>query len=71
MEDNVNVVMLDMDLMVHEQITKNNDDSFTIFLNSKLTSEARLIAYEHAMQHIRNKDFDKNNVDEIELDAHN
>ena len=37
----------------------NNDDSFTIFINAKLNSEMQIKAYDHEMEHINNRDYDK------------
>lgn len=45
-------------------------DGYTIYINEKLDAVRRQEAYEHAMHHIRNNDFEKENVQEIERDAH-
>ncbi len=59
-----------MDVLVGEQIVKNKDDSYTIFLNARLSYERQLSAYQHAINHIKNGDFDKDNADAIEQEAH-
>ena len=43
---------------------------FTVYVDSRLTYEERLRAYQHAMQHILNNDFEKHDVQEIEAAAH-
>ncbi len=63
--------LINMDVLVGEQVIKNQDDSYTILLNSRLSHERQLECYLHAINHIRNNDFEKNNSDVIELDAHN
>lgn len=59
-----------MDVLVGEQITANSDGSYTIFLNARLSHERQLEAYAHALRHIQNEDFNKDNADMIELAAH-
>ena len=61
---------MDMDVLVGEQVIKNNDDSYTIFLNSRLSHERQLECYRHALLHINNKDFEKENADKIESNTH-
>lgn len=70
MED-INVQLMDMDTMVPEQLVKNDDDSYTIFLNARLSQESRLKSYYHALRHIIENDFQKEDVQEIESKAHN
>ena len=70
MNEIINVQILDMDPMVAEQVVKNHDDSFTIFLNARLNYERRLEAYQHAIRHIENDDFYKTDVQRIEAEAH-
>lgn len=59
-----------MDVLISEQVVKNSDDSYSIFLNSRLTHEKQLEAYKHAIEHIENCDYEKYDVDKIEFDAH-
>lgn len=57
--------------LIYVILVKNDDDSYTIFLNAKLTRENHLKSYAHAIRHIENGDFDKEDVGEIEKEAHN
>lgn len=59
-----------MDVLVSEQVLRNDDDSYTIFINSKLSHERQLSAYAHAMRHIQENDFEKDNANIIEELAH-
>lgn len=72
MDDNdIFVYIIAMDPLVKEQVVANQDGTFTIFINDYLSPECRMIAYNHAVSHIRNGDFDKKaDVDAIEYQAH-
>ena len=59
-----------MDLSVNEAVTENADGSYTIFINARLNHESQLDAYNHAMKHIENNDFERNDVQLIEAVAH-
>lgn len=43
---------------------------YTIYINQNLTYEQQKSAYTHALLHIKNRDFEKNDVQEIEYEAH-
>jgi len=45
-------------------------DGYTIYTAARLDNESRYKAYQHALQHIRNNDFEKDDVQEIETAAH-
>lgn len=68
--ENINVQILNMDTKIPEQLVKNADDSYTIFLNARLSQESRFRSYCHALKHIRENDFSEDNVQEIETCAH-
>ena len=64
------VVLMDLDTMIGEGIYQNSDDSYTIFLNSRWTSEEQKRCLLHAFDHVRHHDFEKFDVQEIEAEAH-
>ena len=66
----VNVVMLSMANGVYEEINKNRDGSYTVFLNSKYNNETLRDALTHAIEHIRRRDWDQEDVQQIEAEAH-
>lgn len=68
--ENINVHLLNMDTKIPEQLVKNDDDSYTIFLNARLSQESRIKSYMHALRHIERNDFDKLSVQNIEVNAH-
>lgn len=67
----VNVIMSnDMPYGMPEHIIDNQDGSFTIFLNAKLNYETQREGFQHAVDHIMGKDYDKKDVQQIEMSAH-
>lgn len=66
----INVQLMDMDTMIPEHLVKNADDTYTIFLNARLSRDSQLKYYFHALKHIKEEDFYKENVQEIESEAH-
>ena len=63
----IGVHFLDMDTGIEEQLICNSDGSFTIIINSRLNQERQMLAYQHALLHIDNDDFNKKEADSIEL----
>lgn len=53
-----------------EAVTVNEDGTYSVFLDPQLSPEARKKRYEHALEHIKSLDFEKENVQEIEVQAH-
>ena len=69
----INVVLVDFKISsVDELVRHNEDDSYTILLNSRQATNRLRRAYDHAMWHIENGDFDRENIDiqEVESIAH-
>lgn len=65
-----NVVLLKDTFGVPGSIWHNSDDSYTIFIDSGLSAEKQKEVFVHEMNHIRNGDFEKTDVQEIESSAH-
>jgi len=59
-----------MDTMIPEHLVKNADDTYTIFLNARLSRDSQLKYYYHALQHIKSDDYCKEDIQEIECEAH-
>lgn len=68
--EEINVQLLDMDTKIPEHLVKNDDDSYTVFLNARLSQESRVKSYIHALKHIARNDFYKEDADRIESDTH-
>lgn len=64
------VRIVDLPPRVRGFVTQKNGEP-VIVLNARLTREQNLKTYLHELRHIKNGDFEKENVDEIERDAHN
>ena len=67
--DNGQIVYLD-GMEANEAITENEDNSYTIFINKNLSDAKRLKAIQHALEHIKENDFEKSDVQEIEGKRH-
>ena len=70
-EQDVNVILMDFPVPGNEMVVSNEDGSFTILINAKLSQDSQLKAYQHAINHICNNDFEKENIQKIEYQAHN
>ena len=71
MTDEVYVVLLDFKTTKsREMVTANEDGSYTIFINSRMSRDIQEKAYQHALGHIRSGDFDMEDVQQIEVTAH-
>ena len=68
--DNISVQITDLPLSVDGLTVKNEDDSYTIFLNARSSVNQQREAYEHELHHINNNDFGKTDVQSIEAAAH-
>ena len=55
---------------VHEAVTENEDGSYSVFIDSRLSDEGQIREYKHALKHIENGDFEKPDVQLIEAAAH-
>ena len=64
--EDISVHIINMDTLVDEQIIKNEDGSYSIFLNARLSTNKQREAYLHALQHIFKDDFSALDADEIE-----
>jgi len=72
--DNVNVIYCDLPPKVKGMVVKTFDEEecYTIVLNSRLSAEQNRETYEHEMKHLKARDFDEidKSVDEIEYVRH-
>jgi len=71
MNEYTNVIVVNFpDASARELVTENPDGGHTILLNARVTQEARMDAYKHAMKHIEGDDFRKEDVQRIEAEGH-
>lgn len=64
------LVLADLDPMIGESICHNSDDTYTIFINSRWSSEMQRRCFLHALDHVRHHDWEKEDVQTIEARAH-
>ena len=62
----IGVYFLDMNTAMEEEVHPNEDGSFTIIINARISQTRQMIAYQHALEHIMRDDFSKTDADEIE-----
>jgi len=66
----INLFYLDMPCRIRGFTYEQDINNYIIVINTKLNAEQQLKAYEHEMKHIKNGDFEKYNIDLIELATH-
>lgn len=66
----VNTFLVNFDTPGKEMVLQNEDGTYTILINAKLSKDGQIKAYQHALNHINNDDFEKSDVQSIELKAH-
>jgi len=72
MIEDINVCVVDFkQTKSREAVCQNEDGSYTILINSRMDRASQIKAYDHAMAHIRGRDFYKLDVQAIEKEAHN
>lgn len=69
-KEDYHVQLIDMEYGIHEQVIKASDGHHTILLNARDADNQRIKGYEHAIEHLRNDDFEKADVQKIETEAH-
>ncbi len=63
------IYIIDLPTEISEMVTPC-DGGFTIYLNGRLSYTDRVRAYCHALRHIENEDWSKEDVQQIEYEAH-
>lgn len=66
----INCNLIDFPTKGREMVIPNEDDSYTVLINARLSDAGRMAAYEHAVKHIVGNDFEKEEVQRIESKAH-
>lgn len=68
-ETGIFVYLLKMPYSVREMVTVCTD-GYVIYINSEQSADCQIASLKHALWHIRNNDFEKFDVGEIENEAH-
>lgn len=58
------------DMPVNEAVAPSGACSYTVYINASLCPEARQTALDHALRHIMSNDWEQENVQEVEYNAH-
>lgn len=67
----INVTVIDFkNTKSKEMVTENPDGTYSIFINARFSYEEQYKAFNHALKHIKENDFRKADVQEIEAIAH-
>lgn len=67
--NDVYVYVVDMPMTVREMVAPC-PDGYTVYINARLSDLGKLEAYSHALRHITNEDFRRDDVQTIEHEAH-
>ena len=71
MSEIVHIQLLNMEIGVKEQLVELPDGNYTLFLNSRYSTDTYYKSYLHAYnKHVLGNDFEKSNVQKIEAVAH-
>lgn len=70
MSNNISVKFVNMPTTIYGYTIKTPDDWYTIVLNARCSKQKNLETFKHECYHIENNDFDKEDVQEIEYNAH-
>lgn len=70
MTPDVNTFLVNFPTPGNEMVVQNEDGSYTILINARLSQDGQLKAYQHALSHINNEDFEKTEIQNIEYQAH-
>lgn len=66
----VYVYEVDLPNGINEAVTPGADDSYTIYIDARLSDREKLEAYYHALRHCEHGDFGKEDVQVIEHENH-
>lgn len=59
-----------VDIPVNEAVCPCGAFGYTVYINAKLSEEGRRRAYNHALKHIEGRDWEQDDVQTIESEAH-
>lgn len=69
MTDDIYIYTVPLPRGIREMVTPCQG-GYTVYLSDALDDNGRRKAFAHAMKHIKRGDFQRHNVDAIEVDAH-
>lgn len=69
MTDDIYIYLIDIPGKINEMVLPCVG-GYTVYIDKKLDHDSQLRAYEHALKHIENGDFQKTNANLLEVYAH-
>lgn len=69
--EDFNVITMNLGEGIPERISQNQDGSYTVILNPQYSYEYRMQSMKHAFDHVREHDWEKDDVQEVEYTRHN
>lgn len=69
MED-VYVYEIDLPKGINEMVSPTADNSYTVYIDRRLSDDKKKRAYLHALRHCCRRDFEQSDVQEIETKTH-
>ena len=67
--DDIFIQTVKLPPMIREIVTPCAD-GYTVYINDQLDHAGQIAALNHALEHIRNRDFEKHSVQNIEYETH-
>lgn len=67
---NVFLYLVDLPPGINEMVSPGCEDDYTIYIDRNLPYRQKVLAVDHALGHLRREDFYKDNIQEIEAEAH-
>ena len=69
--DEVFIKLADFPTNIHGYTVRDCEGDYNIFINSRITREEQILAYNHELKHIQGDDYNtKGSVDLIEIHVH-
>lgn len=59
-----------VDLPVNEAVCPCEPFGYSVYINARLSAEGQRRAYDHALRHIERRDWERDDVNAIESEAH-
>lgn len=69
--EDINYILAPLPTTIRGFVHENDDGSYTVVLNDRLTREANVISAYHELEHVLHEDFSQDkDVDQIEAERH-
>jgi len=69
-KEDIFVSLINLPDGTNEAVSSNEDGTFSIFINARLSRDGQLRAYNHALKHIQRNDFHKEAIPDVQAIEH-